>query len=314
MSFPNSIVAWRSPAAGGAVVDVLQSSPTLLQYLTNDASANDGRRPPSSHRRLFIMFPGNPGIVQIYQDFCNSLETHRFDVLVMGFAGHSLTDLNAGRVFGLSDQVDVADSFVAALLNRNSQQKYNGNVFVGGHSIGAFVALQMVARYPSVKKYFGLCPVISRIKDSPNGLKMPFVVSRMAQLCLAVVAALLALLPYRLRFLLITRHEPNLTTSFSDSLARHFHRKCLVNMFYMSMTEFCMLLQPDAPLLKFVQERLVMYYVKKDDWAPPAYAEEINALCPRLSAFVMEEDDAVPHAWCLRNSETVIKNAILRFC
>jgi pimeloyl-ACP methyl ester carboxylesterase len=296
------------------VVDILQSSPTLLQYLTNEESTNDGVRPPSSHRKLFIMFPGNPGLVQFYQEFCMLLETHRFDVLVMGFAGHSLIDLNNGRLFTLADQVDVADSFVATLLNRNAERKYKGNVFVGGHSIGGFVGLQMIARYPTLKKYFGLCPVLSRIKDSPNGLQAPFLPSPIAQLCLAVLAALLALLPYRLRLLLITRHEPNLPTECSESLAHHFHRAALTNVFYMSMSEFNMLLQPDAPLLKRVQERLVLYYVKKDGWVPPEFAEEIHALCPRLNAFVMEENEKVPHSWCLRYNETVAQNSILKFC
>ncbi|KPI85895.1 hypothetical protein ABL78_5027 [Leptomonas seymouri] len=314
MSSPNSIVAWRSPAAGRCVVDILQSSPTLLQYLSNEENSNDGRRPPSSHRKLFIMFPGNPGIVQFYQDFCTFLESHKFDVLVMGLAGHSLTNLNGGRAFSLADQVDIADSFIATLLNRNTERKYNGNVFVGGHSIGGFLALQMVARYPAVKKCFGLCPVICRIQESPNGPKASRLANPIAQLCIAMLAALLALLPYRLRLLLVTRLEPGMEASLSESLARHFYRAAFTNVFYMLATELRMLLQPDAPLLKRVQERLVVYYVKKDGWAPPAHAEEVRALCPRLSAFVMEEDEKVPHAWCLHHSETVIENAILPFC
>lgn len=314
MTSPNAIVAWRSPAAGGAVVDILQSSSSLLQYLTNEETANDGRRPPSAHRKLFVMFPGNPGIVQFYQDFCDVMATNKFDVLVMGFAGHSLTDLNSGRLFTLADQVDVADSFMTTLLNTNVERKYNGNIYVGGHSIGGFVALQMVARYPSVKRYFGLCPVVSHIKDSPNGLKAPFLINPIAQFFLAVLAALLALLPYRLRLLLITRHEPKLTAAFSESLAHHFHRACLTNVFYMSMTEFQMLLHPDAPLLRRVQERLVFYYVKTDGWVPLNFAEEVHGLCPRLAGFVIEEDEAVPHSWCLQYSETVVRNAILKHC
>lgn len=314
MSSPNSIIAWRSPAAGGAVVDILQSSTGLLEYLTNEESSNDGRRPPSAHRKLFIMFPGNPGLVQFYQDFCCLLESHKFDVLVMGFAGHSLTDRNNGRLFNLAEQIDIADSFVATLMNRNVERKYAGSVYVAGHSIGGFLGLQMVARYPMLKRYFGLCPVLSHIKDSPNGVSKSFLTNPLAQFLLAVMAGLLELLPYRLRLLLITWHEPNLSASFSETLAYHFHRTFLTNVFYLSMSEFNMLLQPDAPLLKRVQERMVLYYVKKDGWAPPAYAEEIHSLCPRIDAFVVEEDEKVPHAWCLRNSETVIQHAILKFC
>ncbi|KAK7201150.1 Alpha/beta hydrolase family (DUF2305) [Novymonas esmeraldas] len=314
MSSPNAIVAWRAPVAGGAVVDVLQSSCNLLQYLTNVGDANDGRRPPSSHRRLLIFFTGNPGLVQFYETFCASLELSKFDVLVMGYAGHSLTELNGGRVFSLADQIDIADSLVGILVNKNTERKYNGSIYVGGHSIGGFVALQMVARYPAIKKCFGLCPVLSHIRNSPNGRRLFYLSSAVAQWCLAVAAALLGLLPYRLRLRAITMAESKLPRTLAETLAHHFHRWCVMNAFYMSMTEYEMLLHPDAALLRHVQERLVLYYVKEDGWAPLSYAEEVRQLCPRLGAYVVEEDAAVPHAWCLAHSESVARNAVLKHC
>ncbi|GET89382.1 hypothetical protein, conserved [Leishmania tarentolae] len=313
MFSPNKIVAWKSPAAGGAVVDVLQSSSNLLQYLLNEESSNEGRRPPSSHRKLLVFFPGNPGVVQFYEPFCAFLETNKMDVLVMGYAGHSLTELNEGRVFSLADQVDVAESFLVTLLNKNTERKYNGNIYVAGHSIGGFVALQMVARYSVIKKCFGLCPVISRMSDSPNGRRFFYLRSAVVQWCLSLVAALLALLPYKLR-LLITTSEPKLSRALAETLARHFHRWCLTNCLYMAMTELRMLLQPDAVLLRSVQERLVFYYVRKDGWVPLSFAEEIRGVCPQLGAYVVEDDAGVPHAWCLDHSETVARNAILKYC
>ncbi|AYU79621.1 Uncharacterized conserved protein (DUF2305)/Alpha/beta hydrolase family, putative [Leishmania donovani] len=314
MSSHNTIVAWRAPVAGGAVVDVLQSSSNLLQYLSTEESSNDGRRLPSSHRKLLVFFPGNPGLVQFYEPLCAFLETNKFDVLVMGYAGHSLTELNEGRVFSLADQVDIAESFVATLMNKNAERKYNGNIYAAGHSVGGFVALQMVARYSTIKKCFGLCPVMSHMRDSPNGRRLFYLSSTLAQWCLAMLAVLLELLPYKLRLLLITTSEPSLSLALAETLAHHLHRWCLTNSLYMAMTEFRMLLQPDAALLRCVQERLILYYVKKDDWAPLSFAEEIGGVCPRLGACVIEEDAGVPHAWCLNHSETVARNAILKHC
>ncbi|KAG5501783.1 hypothetical protein JKF63_04052 [Porcisia hertigi] len=314
MSSPNIIVAWKTPAAGGAVVDVLQSSPSLLQYLTNEENSNDGRRPPSSHRRLLVFFPGNPGFVQFYEPLCAYLDTNRFDVLVMGYAGHSLTELNGGRVFSLAEQIDIADSFVAALLNRNAEVKYNSNVYVGGHSIGGFVALQMVARYSSIKKCIGLCPVLSHIRESPNGRRLFFLGNTLVQWVLSMLAALLGLLPYAWRLFLITWWAPQLSLPLAEAFARHFHRWAVVNPLYMAMTEFRMLLQPDVPLLRRVQERLVLYYVKEDGWVPLSFAEAIRAVCPKLGAYVIEEDPLVSHPWCLDQSEIVARNAILSRC
>lgn len=314
MPTPNTIVAWRAPVAGGAVVDVLQSSSNLLQYLTNGESSNDGRRPPSPHRKLLIFFTGNPGLVQFYEEFCACLEANKVDVLVMGYAGHSLTELNGGRVFSLADQIDVADSFIATLVNRNTDVKYGGNIFVGGHSIGAYVALHLVARYPAIKKCFGLCPVLSHFSDTPNGQRLSYLQWTVVQWLAALLAALVAVLPYKLRLRLVAAAEPKLPLAMTESLARHFHRWCLTNSLYMAMTEFRMLLRPDATLLRRVQERLVLYYVKDDGWAPLAYAEEIRRLCPRLGAYVVEEEAGVPHAWCLGYSEMIARNAVLKHC
>ncbi|KAG5476049.1 hypothetical protein LSCM4_05005 [Leishmania orientalis] len=314
MSPPNTIVTWKAPVAGGALVDVLQSSSDLLQYLTSDASSSDGCRPLSPHRKLLIFFPGNPGLVQFYESFCACLEANRFDVLVMGYAGHSLTQHNKDRVFSLAEQIDIADSFVVTIVNKSTERQYNGNIYVGGHSIGGFVALQMAVRYSSIKRCFGLCPVISHMSESPSGRRLLYLTNTLAQWCLAVVAALLGLLPYRWRLLLITRSEPKLSRALAEDIAQHYHCWCLVNSLYMAMTEFRMLLRPDAPLLSRVQERLVLYYVKEDGWAPLPFAEEIRGICPDLGAYVIEEDAGIPHAWCLVHSETVARNGILKHC
>ncbi|AIN99136.1 hypothetical protein LPMP_260220 [Leishmania panamensis] len=314
MSSPNTIVAWKAPVAGGVVVDVLQSSSNLLQYLTTVESSNGGCELPNSNRKVLVFFPGNPGLVQFYEPMCACLEKNKFDVLVMGYAGHSLTQLNKGRVFSLAEQMDIADSFVATLINKNTELKYKRNIYVGGHSIGGFVALQMGARYASIKKCFGLCPVISHLRDSPNGRRLFYLSNTVTQCCVAMGAALLELLPYKLRHLLIARWEPKLSPALAEALAHHCHRWCLMNSLYMAMTEFRMLLQPDAVLLRHVQERLILYYVQNDGWAPLSYAEEIKRICPQLGAYVLEEDAGVPHAWCLDHSETVVRNAILKHC
>ncbi|KAG5476326.1 hypothetical protein LSCM1_04028 [Leishmania martiniquensis] len=314
MLSPSRVVAWKAPVAGGAMVDVLQSSSDLLQFLTSDASSNDSVRPPTAHRHLLIFFPGNPGLVQFYQPFCAYLAANGFDVLVMGYAGHSLTQHNKGRIFSLTEQIDIADSFVVTLLNKNTELKYSSNIYIGGHSIGGFVALQMAVRYSSIKKCFGLCPVISHMRESPNGRRLYYLGNAVAQWCLAGASAALQLLPYRLRLHLISRSEPRLSRALAEDLAHHFHRWSLMNSLYMAMTEFDMLLQPDAALLRCVQERLVLYYVKEDGWAPLPHAEEIREICPELGAYVIEDDAEITHAWCLDQSEAVARNAILKHC
>lgn len=58
---------------------------------------------------------------------------------------------------------------------------------------------------------------------------------------------------------------------------------------------------------------MYLYYVPCDEWAPPVNAREIKTMCPRLSAFIVETDEKVAHAWCLHHTNVVIDNAVLPF-
>lgn len=95
------------------------------------------------------------------------------DVLVMGYAGHSFTDLNNRRVFGLQEQIEVANEFITTLLASNKvQQIYGKHLYLAGHSIGGYVAMHMLARFPAFTKFFGLCAVLSNIPSSPKGKRL----------------------------------------------------------------------------------------------------------------------------------------------
>lgn len=313
MAGVNKVVSWKSPHPSGGVVDVLQSSPFLLDYLTNERSLVEGRRPPSAHTKLFILIPGNPGLVQFYTDFCDCMHRRRFDVLVMGLAGHSLRDQNDGRYFSLQEQIDTLDAFMQAVLIEPVAAKYRGNVYVGGHSIGAFIGLHAVARYPQVKRFFGLCPVITRIRESPGGRLSCW--TDLPGMCLASTHALsaFALLPERIRLLVIKCVVPTMEESLRVLLAHYVSRVAIMNAGHLALDELRSVGRPDVPLLQSLQEKMVLYYVPTDSWAPPIHGEEIHQYCPRLAARIVETDESVPHAWCLQHTEKVIETAILPY-
>lgn len=312
MAAPNQIVVWNTPGAPYGVIEVLQSSPSLLQYLLNSDETNDGCRPPSTHRRLLVFFPGNPGIVQFYEDFCRYLADRKFDVLVMGYAGHSLIDLNHRRCFALQDQLDIADCFLSVVLSRAAQVKYGAQVYLGGHSIGAYVAVDMAARYPSVKKCYGLCPAISHIAKAPKGRILSYFQNFFLYQLACFFATILTYLPYRFRLALVQKAEPNLAPQLTDLLSRYLNRSCLENILHMGVSEMRMVTEPDAALLRHVQKKLVLYYVKQDHWVPLEFAKEVQDICNDLGAVVVE-DAVVPHAWCLKHSATVIEHSIMTY-
>lgn len=249
-------------------------------------------------------------MVHFYTAFCDFLQEKHVNVLVMGFAGHSLVDYNNRRLFNLQDQIDCADQFVTEVLTESTTAAYADGVHVAGHSIGGFVALQVLARHPSIKTYFGLCPVLSHIMASPNGQRMFYWGVPVVQHVAALIGSVFALLPHSVRRWMVRRHAQALEPSLQTMIAEKVSRRVLLNVFYLVFDEFRAVTRPDKPLLASLQEKMVLYYVPKDGWAPQSYAEEINAICPNLKAFIMETDEEVPHAWCLQHTSHVIDQTL----
>ncbi|KEG11226.1 hypothetical protein DQ04_02841080 [Trypanosoma grayi] len=314
MSFPNAIVTWQCPRRPSPVVEVLQSCPNLLDYLCDVSSAEQMRRPPSPHRKLFILFPGNPGMVHFYERFVELMSMRRFDVLVMGFAGHSLVDQNNGRLFDLQDQVETAEHFLNTVLSSYAIKWYGSHIYIGGHSIGAFVAMQMLPRFSCIKRCFSLCGVISKIQASPNGKRLFFIGG--SAIVYAIVTYFIASLLWmpKVLFSLVLRWQaPELSPSLRQLMTRHLNRSALMNCFTMTRHEFFQVRDLDRPLLKAVEGRMVFYYVPEDKWVPPLHAYEVKEACGGSAVFVMESDTTVAHSWCLTHNETVIENGILPF-
>ncbi|RNF27247.1 uncharacterized protein Tco025E_00438 [Trypanosoma conorhini] len=314
MPFPNAIVTWQSPRELSSVVEVLQSCPNLLDCLCETSFTEAMRRPPSPHRRLFILFPGNPGVVQFYERFVELMSVRRLDVLVMGFAGHSVVDQNNGRAFDLQDQVETADHFLHAVFTPYTLKWYGKNIYVGGHSIGAFLALQMLTRFSCIKRCFSLCGVLSNIQNSPNGKRFFFLSSNILLYTLFTYwLALLLLMPRVLFALLLRWYAPTVRPSLRRLLTRHLNQNILWNCFGMARQEFRQVRELDRPLMKAVEDRMVFFYVVSDRWATPQHAREVQELCEGHAGFVMEMDPNIPHAWCLDHNEVVIERGVMPF-
>eukprot|EP00796_Vickermania_ingenoplastis_P009161 gene9161-6441_t len=309
-----SITAWHCVSSPAATMDVMESSAGLLSLLMGSAAVTPSAAAMGGER-LFILLPGNPCIVECYSNFAQMLaDSHRCDVLVLGFAGHSLTPHNGRRVFSLQDQIDLCDSFFAQLLRGPKSSvaaRYRGHVCIAGHSIGGFVALQMLSRFEKeVKMFFGLAPVLSYIKASPNGGKIAVMDVPLLQNIAALVGSAVGALPLFARRLVTRSYASLADPELREELLRRVHRSQLHNVLYMTKDELRMVKKPDWPMLRALQHKMVLYYVPGDGWAPENHAEEIRLGCPKLKSWIMEKPEAgVAHAWCLKHNAEVL-NAI----
>lgn len=315
MSFLSSCT-WTAPSPSNAVLELMESSENLLHLLLSGEKKNENFKTLSS---LFIVFPGNPCITQCYQDFTNCLKRDgEVDVLVLGYAGHTIKPYNENKLFSLQEQIQLCDSFLRKLFSPNTSvsSRYQGNIYFVGHSIGAYISLHMLARFQShVKLFFGLAPVLTFIKESPNGRKFA-VMDNIPVLsdAVALLVSAIAIVPKCFRGWMTSFYAQQLDPDLRRYLVAHFRRSQLHNILFMLKDEMRMVRDPDWALLSALQDKMVLYYVTGDGWAPRTHAMELRKGCPNLAGFIEEDEAAgVPHAWCLAHSKIVVQHAVVPF-
>lgn len=303
------ITSWQSTLRDGrrVVVEVLESRAGLLPELE---SGSFSTKPA---RNLLIFFPGNPGIVYFYQEFAALLAQGGVDVVVVGFAGHSLHELNDGRHYVLQDQLELAHNFCERILKPRVVSRYT-SCNVGGHSIGAFVALHICARFEEVAKAFLLTPTICNMKSSPNGAKNgKFLKPWLIRGVCSTVLPLFEWMPQGIKNAAVRHAQEHLNDSHQWIATKMGRPGMIRNLLFLARSEFEQVATLDAELLRAHQHRLVMYFVKKDGWVPLEDVGLIKTHTPLAHAHIVEEDERVAHAWCLHDNEAVVQASILPY-
>ncbi|KAM4540763.1 lipid droplet-associated hydrolase isoform 1-T2 [Fundulus diaphanus] len=235
---------------------------------------------------LFLIIPGNPGVVGFYKSFMQTLHgVLGHPVWAVSHAGHCAPP-------GSMDMVEDASAAVkrdAFGLNAQIQHKLiflqqhvpqGTSLVLVGHSIGCYMILEMMKREPGLKvlKAVMLFPTIERMAQSPQGKLMTPLLCQLRYLAYLPLF-LLSLLPDSLAALLIRllfSSIPSLDPCVVPPSVQLLSGDCAVNSMYLGGQEMRMVLERDDITIRRNLDRLIFYYGATDHWCPVSYFQDMR--------------------------------------
>jgi hypothetical protein len=214
-------------------------------------------------------------------------KTNINEVWVVSHAGHAWVSLKSkdrtkGPKFNLRQQVRHKVCFVKDLLEKNPNQ----NICFAGHSVGGWIALQMIEEvfsssipYDNLIQVFLLCPTVMHIGATPRGIQLGPMIHYAGRPC-AMFAGFMSLLPKRLQRWILKFNVGELP-HILEPTRQHFFRYYVVrNALYMASHELKEINQLDQKLIESHLSKLAFYYTIDDGWAPPTHYHHLTRLFP----------------------------------
>ncbi|GAA6035725.1 hypothetical protein JCM8097_005670 [Rhodosporidiobolus ruineniae] len=164
----------------GLPADVLHFPPLI----SPSAVVEDDSAKKTTTKLVLVFVPGNPGLVGYYTFFLSSLRNalpsplrESTEMYAIGHLGHSTAPRQGGGGFkpreqaSLEEQVEDKVRFLEEIRGRHGLGEEGGaRLVVLGHSIGAWVALQMLSHRPTlISSLHLLFPTLSHMALTPNG-------------------------------------------------------------------------------------------------------------------------------------------------
>ncbi|XP_055491366.1 lipid droplet-associated hydrolase isoform X3 [Leucoraja erinacea] len=213
----------------------------------------------TSSKVLFLIIPGNPGIVCYYKLFMQILYKiliPKYPIWAISHAGHCIPpedmemmeDTELADVFGLNGQIEHKLDFLRKKVPKDTK------LVLIGHSIGCHMILEMMKQEPELQvlKAILLFPTIERMAESPQG-KVLTPILRNLRFLVYVPIYFLSFLPGSVKASLVRWALQSLqpldeaTVSASLNL---FSVDCAANAMYMGSQEMLQVVQRDDSTIK----------------------------------------------------------------
>lgn len=237
---------------------------------------------------LFLLIPGNPGVVGFYTTFMRTLYhafAQRYPVWAVSHAGHcSPPDtmdmvedpsvMESRDVFGLNGQIEHKLVFIRQHVPQDTR------LVLLGHSIGCYIILDLMKRDPGLKvlKSVLLFPTIERMAVTPQGKVMTPVLCHL-RYASYVPIFLLSLMPESLKawaVRLVLGSLRSLDLTIVPATVSLLSGDSAANAMYMGGQEMRMVLERDNTTIRQNLSKLIFYYGATDHWCPVQYYHDLK--------------------------------------
>ena len=295
------------------------------EELSLPAAATSAAQPSSPPRPAVHLFlvTGNPGTVRFYRHFLahlSRLSRRTLHLHSLSFAGHhSLDSLSPQPLYDLKDQTELWLAYLRDWLARQAEEgSGDSRAVLCGHSIGAWMALELVDRLRSkrIRHSLLLFPTLSQMANTPAGkrLKYPFAYGRPLLVSLAgLLAAVLpkAVLRAIVRFSLSVSPPPTAShlprvelDDVTDTVVQLFSAPVVAQCMYLAHDELQTVVdERPAHTRLMAQGQATLFSGAADEWDPAWLQDERRQRIPSLREVRMPAE--VKHAFVLGSSEQV---------
>ncbi|XP_078585174.1 lipid droplet-associated hydrolase-like [Branchiostoma floridae x Branchiostoma japonicum] len=267
--------------------------------------------PDQDNKLLYLIIPGNPGVVGYYDKFMRELyRAHggRIPVWGVAHAGHVIlpdhvrrknSDASKGP-YGLHDQIRHKISFIKNHVPRDA------NLILIGHSIGCYMMLEILKRCPEVNVLKGvqLFPTIEHLKETPNCSRIMWMMPLLSffQRLAVFLAFLVSFLPDVIKrwLLKLVFVGYKLDQGALEASLNLFDPNVTNSCLFLGYQEFTQVREPDLRCIGQHLEKLIFYYGATDGWAPVSFYQRMKNIFPRGDIHLCER--GFQHAFVLEGS------------
>ncbi|XVF55818.1 hypothetical protein PTKIN_Ptkin06aG0067300 [Pterospermum kingtungense] len=193
----------------------------------------------ADHPSIHVVFvPGNPGVITFYKEFVESLFEFlggTASVSAVGSAGQTEKNWDHGKLYSLPEQIDHKIEFIKA-------QNIEVPLVLVGHSIGAYISLEMLRRLQKKAVYcIGLYPFLAlNLQSKKQSTIVKVATSRVLSTTLSFLAASLGFLPTKLlRLISKLSYGKSWSNTAVEAACSHLSQYHVIrNVLFMAMTEF----------------------------------------------------------------------------